>query len=44
MVSLAIHTFVSQSTRPLLFTGALGVLVMIVSVVFGLFMVIESTY
>jgi glycosyltransferase involved in cell wall biosynthesis len=42
MVSLAIHTFVAQSTRPLLFTGALGVLVMVVAVVLGLFMVVEQ--
>jgi dolichol-phosphate mannosyltransferase len=42
MVSLAIHTFVAQSTRPLLFTGALGVLVMVAAALLGLFMVVEK--
>ena len=42
MVGLALHSFVSQSTRPLLFTGALGLVVMTVSALLGLFMVIEK--
>jgi dolichol-phosphate mannosyltransferase len=42
MVGLALHSFVSQSTRPLLFTGALGLIVMAVSAIVGLFMIIEK--
>ena len=42
MVGLALHSFVSQSTRPLLFTGALGLIVMAVSALVGLFMIVEK--
>jgi glycosyltransferase involved in cell wall biosynthesis len=42
LIKLALHGFVSQSTRPLLFTGALGIFVVAVSVVLGLFMVTEQ--
>lgn len=42
LIKLALHTFVSQSTRPLLFTGVLGLFVMVVSVVAGVFMAVEE--
>jgi glycosyltransferase involved in cell wall biosynthesis len=41
LVKLALHTFVSQSTRPLLFTGVLGVFVVAISFVLGIFMTTE---
>jgi len=41
LVGLALHAFVAQSTQPLLFTGALGLFVMLVSAALGAFMVVE---
>ena len=42
LAGLALHTFVAQSTQPLKFTGALGIVVMVVSAVLGVFMVTEK--
>jgi dolichol-phosphate mannosyltransferase len=42
LFKLALHTFVSQSTRPLLFTGLLGAFVMIASILAGIFMITEQ--
>ncbi len=42
LVKLALHAFVSQSTLPLLFTGALGLFVMTASALLGVFMVIDK--
>jgi glycosyltransferase involved in cell wall biosynthesis len=42
LIKLALHTFVSQSTRPLLFSGLLGVFVMGISLVAGISMVVEE--
>lgn len=39
---LALHSFVSQSTKPLLFTGVLGGFVMAASFFLGLFILIEK--
>lgn len=41
LVKLALHTFVAQSTRPLMFVGVLGILVTAVSFVLGVLMVVE---
>lgn len=42
LVQLAVHALVSQTTKPLQITGYLGAFVMFVSVVVGLFIVVES--
>lgn len=42
LVQLAVHALVSQTTKPLQITGYLGAFVMLVSVIVGLFIVIES--
>jgi hypothetical protein len=42
LVRLALHAFVAQSTRPLLFTGMLGMFVMAVSAILGIAVVVES--
>jgi dolichol-phosphate mannosyltransferase len=42
LVRLAMHSFVAQSTRPLLFTGVLGMFVMAISSILGLAVVAES--
>jgi dolichol-phosphate mannosyltransferase len=41
LFGLAFHTFVSQSTRPLMFTGVLGTVVMGLATILGIFMVVE---
>ena len=42
LIQLAVHALVSQTTKPLQITGYLGAFVMLVSVMLGLFIVIES--
>lgn len=42
LVKLALHGFVSQSTVPLMATGVLGLIVMVLSALLGVFMVIEK--
>lgn len=42
LVQLAVHALVSQTTKPLKITGYLGAFVMFISVIAGLFIVIES--
>lgn len=42
LVKLAVHALVSQTTKPLQLTGYLGAFVMLVSVILGLFLVIEG--
>lgn len=42
LVRLALHSFISQSTKPLQFTGFLGFIVTIAAAVLGIFLVIES--
>ncbi len=41
LVGLAIHAFVSHSTKPLQFTGYIGFLVVILSALTGLFLIVE---
>jgi len=41
LIRLAIHALVSQTTKPLQFTGYLGSFVMVVSTVLGLFLLVE---
>lgn len=42
LVRLALHSFISQSTKPLQFTGILGAIVTILAALFGIFLVIEK--
>lgn len=42
LITLAVHALVSQTTKPLQFTGYLGAFVMLVSVGLGLFLIIEG--
>ena len=42
LFKLALHSFISQSTKPLQFTGFLGFIVTLVSAFLGIFLVIES--
>jgi len=42
LLRLALHSFVSQSTKPLKFTGVLGFIVMVISLVLGLFILVEK--
>lgn len=42
LMRLAIHAFVSHSTKPLQFTGFMGALVMVLSSTTGLFLLIET--
>lgn len=42
LVRLAIHAFVSNSTKPLQFTGIIGALVMALSGITGIFLVLEK--
>lgn len=42
LLKLAIHGFVSQSTKPLQFTGILGSLVMVLSAITTLFLLLEN--
>lgn len=42
LIQLAVHALVSQTTKPLQLTGYLGAFVMLVSVMLGLFIAIES--
>ncbi len=42
LVRLALHTFVSQSTKPLQFSGVIGAIVTAVSLVLGLFILVEK--
>lgn len=44
LISLAVHALVSQTTRPLRFTGYLGTFVMAISVIVGLFLLIEGPF
>jgi dolichol-phosphate mannosyltransferase len=42
LVRLALHSFISQSTKPLQFTGFLGFIVTIISACLGIFLIIEK--
>jgi polyisoprenyl-phosphate glycosyltransferase len=42
LVRLALHSFTSQSTKPLQFTGFLGFIVTIAAAILGLFLIVES--
>lgn len=42
LVRLALHAFVSQTTKPLQFTGILGAMVTVVSALTGVFLLIEN--
>jgi len=42
LVRLALHSFTSQSTKPLQFTGLLGFLVTITSALLGIFLLVEA--
>lgn len=42
LVRLALHSFVSQSTKPLQFTGILGFLVTVAAGALGLFLIVEN--
>ncbi len=42
LVKLALHSFTSQSTKPLLVTGFLGFIVTILSSILGIFLAVES--
>lgn len=42
LIGLAVHALVSQTTKPLQFTGYLGAFVMTISVVVGIFLLVES--
>ena len=42
LVRLALHSFTSQSTKPLQFTGFLGFIVTIVAGILGVFLMIEA--
>lgn len=42
LIRLAVHAFVSHSTKPLQFTGFLGFIVMALSCFFGLFIIIQD--
>lgn len=42
LVKLAMHAFVSQTTKPLQFTGMLGALVTVVSAIAGSFLMVET--